>query len=196
MGFPGVYELYDFPVVDHAHFARHLAARLRVPRLGGGVQPVPPAYLADDRGYGHVCVPPARPDATRSPVPAVSSTPTSLTTTFAADALLPRGVLGRAAVVAAGAALCKGELPFFARRPDGKYARAIKTRAAGWQVVLAALPPPRRAPYYAFFACAIYCVAGVYGWVYHRTWRLRGISGAAGRARRVLRGDEPPAVDR
>jgi len=170
MGFPGVYELYDFPVVDHAHFAL-------IWLLGCVVRD----WVVVFNLY-HLLT---------WPLTAVTAMwafrRLGLTHPFACAggilyAFLPYHYLrGETHYFLAAywavplswlpaLALCKGELPFFTRRPDGTYGRALKTRAAGWQVLLAALTASAGA-YYAFFACALYCAAGCYGWIIHRTWR-------------------------
>ncbi len=176
MGFPGVYELYDFPVIDHLHFAV-------IWMLGRFTSD----WVLVFNLY-HLLT---------WPLTAVTAMwafrRLGLTHAFAAAggilyAFLPyhymRGeshyFLAAYWVVPLAwlpaLAICKGDLPFFARRPDGSYARAFKTRAAGWQVLLAAATASAGA-YYAFFACALYCVAGAYGWVVHRTWKTAASAG-------------------
>ena len=42
---------------------------------------------------------------------------------------------------------------------------------------LLALATASAGAYYAFFACALYAVSGLYGWVIHRTWRAVASAG-------------------
>ena len=206
LGFPGVQELYDFPVVDHLHLfliwllgqvfhnwmvvynlyflltwpltALTAMAALRALRLSlplaaaGGVLYafLPYHYL---RGESHYFL--------------------------AAYWMVPVSTLP-------ALALTRGEFPFFRRlsgraggvsplmdhtsggsRPPlagdrehaadapsppepGVYHWALGDRAAVGQYALAAATATAGA-YYAFFACALYAAAGVYGWVAFRTWR-------------------------
>lgn len=48
--------------------------------------------------------------------------------------------------------------------------RALFTRSAFGHILLGAVTASSGA-YYAFFACACYAFAGLYGWLIHRTWR-------------------------
>jgi hypothetical protein len=65
-------------------------------------------------------------------------------------------------------ALCRGEFPFFRIEPGGTYRLALWSRAAGFQVLLAAATASAGA-YYAFFACAIYAFTGLYEAMMQRT---------------------------
>jgi hypothetical protein len=67
-------------------------------------------------------------------------------------------------------AICKGDLPFFAPRPDGSRRWNLWSFGALWTVSIGVVTAAAGA-YYAFFACATYGFAGLYGWVVHRTWR-------------------------
>jgi hypothetical protein len=170
MGFPGVYELYDFPVVDHLHLGiiwlmgrvtsdwvlvfnlyhlltwplTTLTAMWAFRRLGLSL----PFAAAGGMLYAFQPYHYYRGEAHYF---------------LAAYWLVPLSWLPALAI-------CKGEFPFFVRRPDGGYDLVWKTRAAALQVVLAAATASAGA-YYAFFACAIYAAAGAYGWVAHRTWK-------------------------
>ncbi len=176
MGYPGVYELYDFPVVDHAHFAL-------IWLVGRVVSDWVVVY-----NLYHLLTWPL---TTLTAMWAFRRL--GLTLPFAAAgavlyAFQPYHYLrGEAHYFLAAywvvplswlpaLALCKGEFPFVRRDPSGAAAWAFRTRAAAWQVLLAALTASAGA-YYAFFACALYAVAGAYGWVVHRTWRAAGSAG-------------------
>jgi hypothetical protein len=67
-------------------------------------------------------------------------------------------------------AICRGDLPFFARRPDGTYRRKLFSLRSLGYVALGVMVASAGA-YYAFFACAAYSFAGLYGWLVFRTWR-------------------------
>lgn len=58
----------------------------------------------------------------------------------------------------------------WAVRASGTALRALSTRRSLGYLALGAVTASAGA-YYAFFACAAYSFAGVYGWVTHRTWR-------------------------
>ncbi|QDU21664.1 hypothetical protein [Urbifossiella limnaea] len=170
MGFPGRYELYDFPVVDHLHFAvvwligRFTSDAVLVFNLyhllTWPLTAVTAMWAFRRLGLTH-------PFACAGGILYAFQPYHYLRGEFhyflAAYWVIPLTWLP-------ALALCKGELPFFTRRPDGSYALALKTRATGWQVLLAAATASAGA-YYAFFACALYCAAGCYGWIVHRTWR-------------------------
>jgi hypothetical protein len=65
--------------------------------------------------------------------------------------------------------LVGGDLPFFRRGDDGRYRFRPFTRG-GLGLVLLGAATASAGAYYAFFACALYGAAGVYGWVAFRTW--------------------------
>ncbi len=67
-------------------------------------------------------------------------------------------------------ALLKGDLPFFAKRPDNTWRWNLLSRSTLWTVIVGAVTALAGA-YYAFFACATYAFVGMYGWVIHGTWR-------------------------
>lgn len=73
-------------------------------------------------------------------------------------------------------AICKGDLPFFRKQPDGTYCRNL----VSWRSLALAILGVAVASggaYYAFFTCAILAFAGCYGWVVHRTWRAVAAAG-------------------
>lgn len=66
--------------------------------------------------------------------------------------------------------ICQGRLPFFCKQEDGTYRRALLSWDSLAAVVIAAATASAGA-YYAFFACAFFVIAGIYGWVITKTWR-------------------------
>jgi len=66
--------------------------------------------------------------------------------------------------------ICQGRLPFFRKMEDGRYRRAILTWDSLAALVIAVATASAGA-YYAFFACAFFVVAGLYGWIATKTWR-------------------------
>jgi hypothetical protein len=168
LGYPGIYQLYDFPVIDHLHFAIIWLLGLVVSD-----------WVLVFNGY-HLLT---------YPLTALTAMYAfrwlGLTLPMAAAggilyAFLPYHYMrGEAHYFLAAywvvplswlpaLAICRGALPFFRRESDGTYRAAVfRWRALG-QVVLAAATASAGA-YYAFFACAIYAAAGVIGWVSHRT---------------------------
>lgn len=71
--------------------------------------------------------------------------------------------------------VCRGRLPFF-QEIDGRYRWAFLTRDALTSVVIALMTASAGA-YYAFFGCALFVFAGLYGWVALRTWRAAASAG-------------------
>ncbi len=67
-------------------------------------------------------------------------------------------------------ALCKGNFPFFPTRPDGSRRLKLLSLLTLGYIVLGTVTASAGA-YYAFFACATYAFAGLYAWVVFRTWR-------------------------
>jgi hypothetical protein len=67
-------------------------------------------------------------------------------------------------------AVCKGDFPFFARRPDGSWRWNLLSFGALGALACGAVTAAAGA-YYAFFACATYSIAGAYAWLVYRTWR-------------------------
>lgn len=177
LGYPGIQELYDFPVIDHLHFAAiwllgrvisdwvvvynlyflltwpltTLTAMYAFRRLGLTL----PMAAAGGILYAF------------QPYHYLRSESHYF---LAAYWMVPLSWLPALAV-------CRGELPFFRRDPAGTYRLAIGRWQTFWQVLLAAATASAGA-YYAFFACAVYCTAGVYGWVAHRTWKAAAAAGA------------------
>lgn len=177
IGYPGVQELYDFPIVDHLHF-------LAVWLLGLVV----PDWVVVYNLYFLL----TWPLTTLTAMWAFRRL--GLTLPLAAVggllyAFLPyhflRGNLGHYFLVAywlvplstlPALAVCRGDLPFFRRRAGGGYGWALGTRAAGAEVLLG-LATSAAGGYYAFFACVLYCAAGAYGWAVLRTWKAAASAG-------------------
>src|SRR5947208_7137791 len=176
LGYPGIMELYDFPVVDHLHFAiiwllgkvfsdavvvfnlyylltyplTTLAAMVALRRLGLTL----PAAAVGGVLYAFLPYHYMRGE-NHYFLSAYCLVPLSLLPMFA---------------------LLKGELPFFAKEPGGRLAFRPLTRD-GLLLVLLGAATASGGAYYAFFACALYAAAGLYGWVYHRTWRVAASAG-------------------
>ncbi|MBN9517822.1 hypothetical protein J0H58_04760, partial [bacterium] len=176
MGYPGVYELHDFPVIDHLHFAviwtigrvvtdwvlvynlyhlltwplTTLTAMWAFRRLGLSL----PFAAAGGVLYSFLPYHYMRGESHYF---------------LAAYWVIPLSWLPALDVL-------RGDPPFFRRRPEGGYDWALKTRATAWQVVLAAATASAGA-YYAFFACAIYCAAGAYAWAAQRAWKPAAAAG-------------------
>jgi hypothetical protein len=170
LGAPGIQELYDFPIIDHLHFAalRAFGAVLREPLL---------AYNA----YSLFAYP-----------------LTALTMMWALRWLkltLPAAALGGILYaflpyhqeryhyhyflalyywvpvsLIPALALMRGTVPFFAPNGDGTFRRALVSRTALLSV-LCGIVTASAGAYYAFFACACYGFAGLYAWIALRTYK-------------------------
>jgi len=66
--------------------------------------------------------------------------------------------------------ICQGRLPFFRKTEEGNYRRALLTWDSLAALVIGVMTASAGA-YYAFFACAFFVVAGIYGWIATKTWR-------------------------
>ena len=161
MGYPGVLEMHDFPVIDHLHFAiiwllglvlsdwcvvynayylltyplTTLTAMYAFRRLGLSL----PAAAVGGLLYAFTPYHYMRGE-THYFLAAYWIIPFSWLPAFA---------------------LCKGELPFFRTEPGGTHRLDLWRRSTLWQVLLAAATASAGA-YYAFFACAIYGFTGFY----------------------------------
>lgn len=176
MGAPGALELHDFPVIDHLHF-------LAIWLLSKAVSDVlvlynlyflltfPLTVLTAMLAFRHLGL--------TLPAAAVGG----LLYTFlpyhyqrwenhyflAAYWMVPLSVLPAFAV-------CRGDLPFFRREPDGSYRRRVWAwRTLGLVGLTAAVASA--GAYYAFFACAVTAFAGVHSCVALRTWRAAASAG-------------------
>ena len=170
MGYPGIQELHDFPVIDHLHFAiLWLLGRV----VSDWVVVYNLYYLL------------TYPLTTLTGMYAFRRLGLTLSMAAAGGLLysfLPYHYMrGEAHYFLAAywlvplswlpaLAISRGALPFFRLMPDRRYRTAFRTRETLFQVLLAAATSSAGA-YYAFFACAIYAFAGLYGWVFHRTWK-------------------------
>ena len=162
LGAPGTQELYDFPVIDHLHFAGVW--------LVGRLDPDP--VVAFNLYY-----------LLTYPLTAL----TGLYVTRRVGLSAPSGLLvallytfqpyhylrGQVHYFLAAyyvvpltlmvtLDLCRGRLPFF--RPAGG-------RRGGFSAVAVALLTASAGAYYAFFGCGFLLAAGLYGWVQAKTWR-------------------------
>ncbi len=169
LGAPGEQDLRDFPVIDHLHFAG-----LRV--LTAATGDVMTAF----NGYYLLTYP----LAALTSLYAFRRLGLGLAAAAAAAILyaftpyhqmrnLGHYFLSAYFVVPLAAALAleiaTGRWPFFT--PVGKSQRfALGTRTALFAVVVAALTAAAGA-YYAFFSCALFAFAGVYGAVAARSWK-------------------------
>ena len=176
LGSPGILEMHDFPVVDHLHFAI-------IWLLGKVVR----NYVVVFNLYYLLTYPLCALTAMlalrhlRLTLPAAAAGGVLYAFLpyhwmrgeshyfLSAYWVVPLSLLPALAV-------CRGELPFFPRAADGTRPFRPLTRATLWQVLLGAATASAGA-YYAFFACALYAVAGVYGGVANRTWRAVASAG-------------------
>lgn len=170
LGAPGRQELYDFPIIDHLHFA--------LLWLIGRVFPDPlHAYNA----YSLLAYP-----------------LTALTAMWVLRWLgltLPGAALGGflyaflpyhqeryhyhyflalyfwvPVSLVPALALMRGRFPYYPANPDGTRRRRLFSWV-GAGTALAGVVTASAGAYYAFFACACYAFAGAYGWALYRTWR-------------------------
>ncbi len=177
LGAPGVQELYDFPVVDHLHFALIwcLGCAFPSPVIVFNLfyvltYPLTAATtLAVCRRYG---------------LSGPASVAAALLYAFqpyhylrgqthyflAAYYMVPPAMMLILDI-------CRGRLPFYPARPDGSRRLSLHNRDAAVAVTVALLVSAAGA-YYAFFTCALLAVAGLYGWV--RTRSVRALLSAAG----------------
>jgi len=170
MGYPGILELHDFPVVDHLHFA--------VIWLLGRV-------FSDWALVFNLYFLLTWPLAALATMAVLRRLKLTLPMAAAGGilyAFLPYHYLrGESHYFLAAywvvplsllpaLALCKGDFPFFRRDLAGAYRPSLLRRETPWQLLLGAATASAGA-YYAFFACAIYGFVGAYGWVRFRTWK-------------------------
>ena len=177
LGAPGVQELYDFPVVDHLHFAWIWCL--------GCVFPSPVVVF----NLFYVLTYPLTAATTlavcrRCGLSGPASVAAALLYAFqpyhylrgqthyflAAYYMVPPAVMLMLDV-------SRGRLPFYPARPDGSRRLSLRNRDAAVAVAVALLVSAAGA-YYAFFTCALLAVAGLYGWV--RTRGVRAMLSAAG----------------
>ncbi|HEY3789742.1 MAG TPA: hypothetical protein VGL71_12850, partial [Urbifossiella sp.] len=176
MGFPGIYELHDFPVIDHLHFAI-------IWLLGKFISD----WVVVFNGYYLLTYP----LTTFTAMFAFRRLGLTLAMAAAGGLLycfLPYHYMrGESHYFLAAywlvplswlpaLAICRGELPFFRKDETGRYRLSLWRRAAFGQMVLAAATASAGA-YYAFFACAIYAFVGVYQWVVMRSWKSAASAG-------------------
>jgi hypothetical protein len=176
LGAPGEQELHDFPVVDHLHFA--------VIWLLGRFFPDPVVVF----NLYHVLTYPL----------------TAITATFV---LRRFGVSGPGAVLGGVLYalqpyhylrgqlhyflsayyvvpltlmvilwVCRGRWPFVRVAEGGRERFTLRTRDTFWAVLVGLLTASAGA-YYAFFACALMVMAGLYGWAASGRWRAAASAG-------------------
>ena len=170
LGYPGIQELHDFPVIDHLHFG--------ILWLLGRVSPDPVRvynlyYLLTYPLTALTAMLVFRWLRLSFPAAAVGA----LLYAFqpyhhlrweyhyflAAYWVVPLSWVPALMIF-------RGELPLFRQDSAGVWRFRPWSWAAAGQVLLAAATASAGA-YYAFFACALYAVAGGYGWAAMRTWR-------------------------
>ena len=176
MGFPGVQELHDFPVIDHLHFAIIRVIGLIVTDVFAlynlyYLLTYPLTALTAMAALRHLRL--------TLPAAAVGGI---------LYAFLPYHhlrweyhyflsaywVVPLSCLPVLG--LCRGNFPFF-RREAGSHWKLRPFDWRGlWTVVLAALTASAGA-YYAFFACMLYAAAGVYGGVVFRSGKAIAAAG-------------------
>ena len=171
LGAPGVQELYDFPVVDHLHFAVIWV----IGRLVG--DPVvafnlfhlltyPLTTLTGMfvlRRFG-LSVPAAAAGGTLYAFQPYHQLRGQLHYFLAAYYVVPLTLMVVLWV-------CRGRLPFFRPAADSGRLRFTVTSRDTLAAVAVAAVTSAAGAYYAFFACAFLAAAGAYGWVATRTWR-------------------------
>jgi hypothetical protein len=178
LGAPGVQELYDFPVIDHLHFAIIWLLGQFVSDLGllfnlYFLLTFPLTALTAMVVFRHLGL--------TLPAAAVGGILYAFLPYhhqrwenhyfLAAYWVVPLSLLPVFAI-------CRGNFPFFRRRPDGTHAWHLRSWGTFWQVVLAATTASAGA-YYAFFTCTLIAFAGAYSWVVYRTWRAPAAAGIA-----------------
>src|SRR5947207_1896828 len=160
MGAPGIMELYDFPVIDHLHFfivwvmGKFVANFVLLYNLYF-LLTFPLTVLTAMIAFRHLVL--------TLPAAAVGGLLYSFLPYhyqrwenhyfLAAYWLVPISLLP-------AFALCRGNLPFFTKQPDGTYRRRLRTWGALGLVALAVATASAGA-YYAFFVCAVTAFAGV-----------------------------------
>jgi len=172
LGYPGIQELHDFPVIDHLHFA---IIWLLGKALSDWMVVYNVYYLLTWPLTTLTAMAVFRQLRLTLPASALGG----LLYSFAPYHYL-RGEAHYHYFLAAywvvplsllpAIAICRGDFAFFHRGPGGRNRLAIWRLGTVWQVLLAATTASAGA-YYAFFACAIYAFVGLYGIVTYRTWK-------------------------
>ncbi len=170
LGAPGVQELHDFPVVDHLHFA--------VIWLLGQVFPNPVVVF----NLFHLLTYPLVTVTALLVLRHFGLSPPAAICGALLYAFQPyhhqRGQMHYflAAYYVVPLTLmvilwvCRGRLPFFREADPGRYQFTFRSRDTWVAILIAALTASAGA-YYAFFACALFVMAGVYAWITLRTWK-------------------------
>jgi hypothetical protein len=178
LGAPGVQELYDFPVIDHLHFAIIWLLGQFVPDVAVlfnlyFLLSFPLAALTAMIVFRHLGL--------TLPAAAVGGVLFAFLPFhhqrwenhyfLSAYWTVPLSMLPVFAI-------CRGRFPFFRREADGSYRWNLRSWATFWQVALAATTASAGA-YYAFFTCVFLAFAGLYAWIAFRTWRALAAAGIA-----------------
>lgn len=170
LGAPGIQELHDFPVIDHLHFALIWFLGLFFP------DPIVVFNLFHLLTYPLVTVTAllVLRHFGLSPPAAICG---ALLYTFqpyhyqrgqvhyflAAYYVIPLTIL----VILW---ICRGRLPFIRQAGPGRFRFTLRSRDT-WVAILIGVLTASAGAYYAFFACALLVVAGVYAWATLRTWK-------------------------
>ena len=176
LGAPGVQELYDFPVIDHLHFAALWLIGRATP---DAVVAFNLYYLMTYPLTALIAMLVLRHFGLSVPAAGCGGLLFAFLPYHALRAehhyfLSAYYVVPLSLLVALW--ICRGRLPFFRAEDDGRYRFAPFTRDVFVAILIAAATATAGA-YYAFFACALYPVAGLYGWVLLRTWRAAAAAG-------------------
>ncbi len=170
LGFPGTQELYDFPVIDHLHFGLIWLIGQVVPDWIVAFNLYflltwPLTTLTAMYAFRHLrlTLPMAAAGGVLYAFLPYHYLRGELHYFLAAYWMIPLSWLPALDI-------CKGNLPFFRREPDGRYRLSLFRWKTLCLVALAAATASAGA-YYAFFACAVYAVAGAYAWFVQRTWK-------------------------
>lgn len=177
LGAPGVQELHDFPVVDHLHFAviwvlgRFVSDAVVVFNLFH-LLTYPLTTLAAMfvlRRFG-LSLPAAACGGILYAFQPYHYLRGEVHYFLAAYYVVPFTLMVAIWV-------CQGRLPFFRRDEAGdRYRFSLRNRDALEAAVIAAATASAGA-YYAFFACAFFAMAALYGWVATRTWKAAASGG-------------------
>ncbi len=170
LGAPGVQELYDFPVVDHLHFAVVWALGQFFPDpvvvfnlfylLTYPLTTVSGMFVLRRLGLS---VPAAAVGGTLYAFQPYHYLRGQMHFFLSAYYVVPLTLLITLWV-------CRGRLPFFEPAADGRYRFRVWT-ADTLAAVLVAVATASAGAYYAFFGCALLACAGVYAWAALRTWK-------------------------
>ena len=170
VGEPGVQELYDFPVIDHLHFAliwflgRFTSDVLLVYNVYNLLTyPLTALTAMLVLRWLKLSLPAAMVGALLYAFLPYHQERYQYHYFLAAYWVVPLSLMPALAI-------CKGEFPLYPLAPDGTRRRKLLSFGAVWPLALGVVTASAGA-YYAFFACASYAFAGAYGSVMFRTRR-------------------------